>query len=59
MRQLMQVDAHAELRLQALAQLYNMLSGPAERLQALLNTLAFAQRAGLAAQLAPSVKVLS
>ena len=52
-----QVDAHAEVRLQSLTQIYNLLTEAPQRLDALLRGLAYAQRAGLTSLLAPTVKV--
>lgn len=51
------MDGSAELRLQTLTQLYNVLTDPAQKFEILLSTLNYARRAGLTSQLASNIKV--
>ena len=52
----MQVDDHAEIRLQGLTQVFNTLSQPEAQLRAFVATCAYAQRAGVTALLSPVIK---
>ena len=52
-----QVDEHAEIRLQGLTQVFNTLSQPELQLKAFAAACSYAQRAGLSALLSPVVKV--
>ncbi len=51
-----QVDSHADLRLAALTQLYNVVVDAPLQFRVLLRTLAYAKSANLAGVLAPVVK---
>ena len=51
-----QVDSHADLRLAALTQLYNVVVDAPLQFRVLLRTLAYAKAANLAGMLAPVVK---